>query len=31
MKEICKFQVNKTNFDSAFQKSKTQREGELIT
>ena len=31
MKEIWKFQVNKTNFDSAFQESKTQREGELIT
>ena len=30
MKEILKFQVNKTNFDSVFQASKTQHEGELI-
>ena len=30
MKEIWKFQVNKTNFDSLFQASKTQHEGVLI-
>ena len=30
VKEIWKFQVNKTNFDSLFQASKTQHEGVLI-
>ena len=29
MKEIWKFQVNETNFDSVFQASKTQHKGEL--
>ena len=30
MKEISRFQVDETNFDSAFQASETQHEGELI-
>ena len=30
MKETSRFQVDETNFDSAFQASETQHEGELI-
>ena len=30
MKDILKFQVNETNFNSAFQASKTQYKGKLI-